>query len=238
MEAKVNVSEFHHSLVFVEDDLLPGKGGVDLSKLDSGQTYLREVMHFNDAQVHDFRISAETFFRDAYGLDFTGVSADSNNIKNISGAVLLPFRFAKEARYFALFHDNTGDLSANNLVRDGGLLVMITAPGVTYHGKFGGASGSPSSPGELVLFGFYNVTSLPPDSDQSNKRCDPIIISYHALSPVRITTDGDAVIHCGLQHESWGTGVGRGVLSIAPTDADHIHVVQRNVLTFPGSLVT
>jgi len=237
MTPSMNIPRFEHSLVFVEDEILPGQGGGDLSKLDSNQTYLREVMHFNDSQVHDFSVSAEAFFRDTYGLDFTGVSPDANNIKSISGAVLLPFRFSKEARYFALFHDNTGHLPENNLVRDGGTLVLITAPGVVYRGMFGGASGSPASPGELMPFGFYNLIGIPSDSGQSEEPSDPIIIPYHALSPVRITADGDAVIHCGLQHEPWGAGVGRGILSIHPSDSIHMHVIQRNVLTFPASLV-
>lgn len=238
MTSKASIPSFEHSFVFVEDEILLGQGGGDLSKLDPGQSYLREIMHFNDSQVHDFNASAEVFFRDTYGLDFTGVSADANNTKSISGAVLLPFRFSKDARYFALFHDNIDPLPDNNLVRDGGTLVIIMAPGVVYRGTFGGASGLPASPGELMPFGFYNVIGLPSDSGKSKEPFDPIIIPYHALSPVRNTADGDAVIHCGLQHKSWGAGVGRGVLSIHPADSTHMHVVQRNVLTFPASLVT
>ena len=229
--------QFQNSLVFALDQVIAGTGAADFSQPDPGQSFLRDVMNFVDSQVQGFRRDAESFFRDTYGLDFTGVTADQNNMKSIPGVQLIPFRFSPAAHMFALFHRNTGELTNNNQVRDGGFFAMITGPGVSYGGTYGGSAGKPASPGEFAVFGYYNIVNLDPDSGEPDDTCDPIIINYRALSPVRTTADGDMVLHCGLKHPVWGDGVGRGVQSIMPSDSEHLRVMQRSVLTFPPSLV-
>jgi len=229
--------QFKHALAYALDQILPGTGPGDFSQLDAGETFLREVMCFTDAQIQTFRDTTEAFFRDTFGLDFTHERADENNIKNIPGVSMMPFRFSKDAQMFALFHSNVGELSSHKRVRDGGFFAMITGPGVSYRGTYGGATGKPASPGEFVVSGFYNVVNLHKHSGQPDESSQPLIIAYQALAPVRTTADGDMVLHCGLQHQAWGAGVGRGVQVIVPADPKHLRVMQRSVLTFPASLV-
>jgi hypothetical protein len=235
--ATTGTSQFEHSLVYALDQIIPGTAPADFSQADPEMTFLRGTMKFNDSQIQQFRTEAENYLRDAYGLDFTKIAADQNNMKGIPGVQLIPFRFTAAAEMSAIFHDNTGDLSDPNRVRDGGFLAMITGPGVTYRGTYGGASGKPASPGEFVVMGYYNIVSLDPDTGDPDDSCDPVIINYRALAPIRTTADGDMVLHCGLTHPDWGDGVGRGVQTIMPSDAQHLRVMQRSVLTFPPSLV-
>jgi hypothetical protein len=235
--AQSSQPQFKHALTYALDQIIPGTGPGDFSQLDANQTFLREVMCFDDAKIKAFRDSTEAFFRDTFGLDFTGVPADKNNIKNIPGVSMMPFRFTPAAEMSVLFHSNVGHLSERNRVRDGGYFAMIMGPGVSYRGTYGGAAGKPASPGEFVVAGFYNIVNLKKHSDDPDPSSSPIIINYQALGPVRTTADGDMVLHCGLQHPAWGEGVGRGVQVIAPSDSSHLKVMQRSVLTFPPSLV-
>jgi len=225
--------DFQHALAYALDQIIPGTGPGDFSQMDANYSFLREIMRFNDAKIQDFRTSTEAFFRDTFGLDFTGVKADQNNIKNITGVTMMPFRFTPDSNMFVLFYENVGNLSARNRVRDGGFLAMVIGPGVTYRGTYGGATGKPASPGEFVVAGFYNIVNLRDDSDEPDNSSQPIVIKYQAVGPVRTTADGDMVLHCGLQHPKWGEGVGRGVQTIAPSDSSHLRVMQRSVLTFP-----
>jgi hypothetical protein len=237
MASPTTKTQFQHSLVYALDQIIPGTGPADFSQPDPGLTFLRETMEFDDQQIQKFRADAEAFFLNTYGLDFTKVAADKNNMKGIPGVQLIPFRFTPAAEMSAIFHHDVDDLSRENRVRDGGFFAMITGPGVTYHGTYGGAAGKPAAPGEFVVIGFYNIVNLNPATGKPDDTCDPIIISYRAVGPVRTTADGDMVLHCGLTHSEWGEGVGRGVQTIMPSDPKHLRVMQRSVLTFPPSLV-
>lgn len=231
--AQPSQPQFNHALTYALDQVIPGTGPGDFSQLDAKQTFLRDIMGFNDAKIKAFRDATEAYFRDTFGFDFTQVTADQNNIKNIPGVSMMPFRFTPQADMTVIFHSNVGHLSDHNRVRDGGYFAMIMGPGISYRGTYGGAAGKPASPGEFVVAGFYNIASLRRNSDDPDTSIPPIIINYRALGPVRTTADGDMVLHCGLQHSSWGEGVGRGVQTIAPSDSSHLRVMQRSVLTFP-----
>jgi hypothetical protein len=171
------------------------------------------------------------------GNDFSQIDSGQapDNTKVLGGALLVPFRVNPAANYSVMFHRNIGELSAANQVRDGGFAVQIMGPGVVYHGTFGGPEGKTASPGEILPYGFYNIVSLKDRSGRPDSM-QPIVITYHAVSPVQRTPDGNMVLHCGLRHAVWGEGAMHGVQAIGRSDANHIRIMKRNVLTFPGTL--
>jgi len=230
-----SVTQFRHQIVHTIDQLLPGTGINDFTQVDPKQAYLRDVMHFNDAQIQNFRAKAEAFYCAQFGLDFTQVTADSQNVKNISGATLVPFRINPQVRFAAQVLTQEPGFPADGIIRDGGFFIVITGPGVTYHGVYGGAEGKPAAPGELIVLGFYNIAPLGKNGEV-DENGDPLIIDYHAMSPLQRTADNDIVLHCQVQHPEWGIGVGRGIQLVSPVDSTQLRVMQRSIVTFPAGV--
>lgn len=227
---------FDQLLLFLSDNYLPTPRIEDLARLDPNFSFLREIMGFSPAQINHFRADAEAFFRNRFGLDFIGIPADPNNVKVIPGvAMLMPMRFASEAHYRVVHRSGSGELQEYPEVRDGGLVVVTLSGGWDYTGEYGGAGGIPAAPGEMLLFGFYNIPGLG-DGSHPGRGKGPLVISYHSDAPMRTTVDGDGTIKCAVHHSAWGPGGARGLFTLIPVGDGRGHLTIRNVLTFPTNL--
>ena len=193
-----------------------------------GAYFHREVMERTDEELAAELDRAEAFFRDRFGLDFTGVEA-VDGVKTIGGVATLDtsgFMLDPRQEYRAYTVAGESVPDEGWVIRDGGWRVNITGEdGATLTGTWGGDEGTDVPSGSFVVFGDYNI-----DTGQ-----EPIIIHYESGSPILPAgTDGITAFSCDLSHPEWGNGQANGtVLSPAEHDDGTVQVSIRNVLTFP-----
>jgi hypothetical protein len=198
----------------------------DTSGVPGPDTFFTEIMGFSEEEFQAELERAETFFRDRFGLDFTGVEA-VDGVKSIEGAALDTRGFMVDPRreYRAYIVSDEIVPPEGWVVRDGGWRVGIQEGGATLTGEWGGEDGTEVPGGAFVVFGDYNIDT----------GGEPIIIHYESGSPILpFGVDGIMAFSCDLSHEAWGAGQANGTV-LAPEELEDGTVKEstRNVLTFP-----
>lgn len=219
-------TSFDLSLTFAIEQNLPTADPLDMARPDSDYSFLRGI-GMTDEEITQMAIDAEAFFLERFGLDFSEVVADENGIKWIDGAMMFPYRFADHVDYRIISASNAL-LKHSVKINDGGFIVMTTGP-ITYHGTFGGDSGKPGFPGEMLPYALYKIDDL---NGPGGKK--PLIISARAAGPMRTNIDGDTSINCEVIHPILGPGNAEGVFKFRPNTDGTMHIGARNVLTFPA----
>ena len=197
---------------------------------DPDFTFFRNIMLFSDEETQKFTQDAINFFHTKYGLNFAQSALDVEGQRTFENAVLMPFIFNPEVRYTITVNAWILTGRFRNFCyenRDGGYVVQFKNTQLL-RGEYGGSEGIPIQPGELLLYGFYNIPVCP---------WDPVIIQYQSGTPFRFEPiDNLGVINCELSHETLGKGAALGIFRSVPTGEDNlVHVTIRNVLAFPAS---
>lgn len=182
-----------------------------------------EVYGRDDAAIADFRQEAIDFYAERFGLDFSGAAVQADGSQQIDGATLSPSFVAPETEYRAYTIGGMRVPAEGHVVRDSSLNVMIQ-PGTVLHGEYGGAAGKVAAQGGLLAFGDYNIL-VPGPGNSGN--ADEIQIRFKSTGPIVPNADGVMTFVCDLEHEAWGDGQARGIV----TPNGEI----RNVLAFPDA---
>ncbi|MGD9712283.1 MAG: hypothetical protein AB7V46_09485 [Thermomicrobiales bacterium] len=223
-ESTPALADFDKTLVFMMNGVYDPN---DTSAMPSGDTFVREIMDRTEEEVAAELGRAEEFFRDRFGLDFTGVEA-VDGIKTIEGATLDTRGFMVDPRRdYRAYIISDEDVPAEGwVVRDGGWMVTIQEEGATLYGEWGGEEGTAVPGGSFLVYGDYNIDT----------GGEPIIIHYQSGSPILpMGIDGIMAFSCDLFHEEWGSGRANGTV-LAPEELADGTVKEstRNVLTFPA----
>ncbi|CAN5798190.1 hypothetical protein BH23CHL4_BH23CHL4_29230 [soil metagenome] len=188
--------------------------------------YFEEIMGLSEEERAAELERAEAFFRDRFGLDFSGVEAE-DGIKTAGSASLDTAGFMVDPRWEYRAYTVAGhDVPVEGwVVRDGGWMVVIGEGGATISGTWGGDDGVEVPAGSFLVFGDYNIDT----GDE------PIIIHYESGSPILPPgADGIMAFSCVLSHPDWGEGQANGtVLNPAEQEDGTVKASIRNVLTFP-----
>lgn len=193
--------------------------------------FFREIMHFSEKEIEDVTEEALDFFNTKYGLNFLTSAPDQQGRRFFENAIFYAFEFSPAVQYTITFNRwliNGRTKSTCFPNRDGGFGVFFTAE-QTLRGTYGGVEGKPIRPGEMVVWGFYNIPVCPQQ---------PLVIQYSSGTPFRSEPiDGFTVINCDLNHRELGTGSARGIAIATPSDDDPniIHWSIRNLFTFPAN---
>jgi hypothetical protein len=214
---------FDKSLVYMMNGVYDPN---DTSNLPDGDTFLREIMGHTDEDIAAELGHAEAFFRDRFGLDFTGVEA-VDGVKTVDGATLDTRGFMVDPRreYRAYISSGESVPAEGWVVRDGGWMASIQEEEATLLGEWGGEDGTEVPGGSFLVFGKYNIDT----------GAEPIIIHYESGSPILpMGVDGIMAFSCDLFHEEWGEGRANGTV-LAPEELGDgtVRESTRNVLTFP-----
>ena len=192
--------------------------------------FFKDIMHFSDAEIKDATEDAINFFNTKYGLDFSDQQPDELGRRFLGDATFFAFELAPEQKYTITFHRwlITGDTIPTCFEnRDGGFQVSFSSE-TMLHGTYGGVEGKPIQPGELLVWGFYNIPVCPQQ---------PIVIHYESRTPFRTEpVDGISILNCDLFHRELGEGIASGVVVVTPTkNPEMVHFVIRTLFTFPGN---
>ena len=198
-------------------------------QLDTNYSFFRDIMFFTDEEIESATQAAINFFNTKFGLDFSQSSPNELGERTSGSATLSPFVFPPEVQYTVtfnrwIFNGRPKSLCYEN--RDGGFAVSFSEDQMLF-GTYGGQDGKPISPGEFVVYGFYNI----PVCAQ-----EPIVIQYNSGSPVRFdAVDGFGIINCELYHHTLGEGIAQGVFRAQPLmdEPGMVHYTIRNLFTFP-----
>lgn len=187
----------------------------------------QEIMGRSDEEVAAELQRAEGFFRDSYGVDFTGVEA-VDGIKTVGNAMLDTNGFMLDPRIEYRAYQIAGyEVPVEGwVVRDGGWMVNIGEGGALLTGTFGGDEGIEAPEGSFIVFGDYNIDT----GDE------PIVIHYQSGSPILpMGIDGIMAFSCDLSSELWGEGRANGTVLMPADQGDGtVKMSYRNVLTFPA----
>jgi hypothetical protein len=187
--------------------------------------FQREVYGRDEAAVAAYAREAMQFFRERFGLDFTGATAPTTvGPWQIEGAVLQGSVFSPGNGYTAYVVSEEAVGPHGWVVRDASFNVRLTAD-QTLHGTWGGGPGKPAKAGSAMTFGDYNIKV---DKPGGSERGNTILIHFESGSPIIGDVDGTRHFVCDLAHAVWGAGHARGL--VTPDGG------VRNVLTFPPSL--
>ena len=174
MSGKNQCQKFCDKLILKADSLICDDGCGIFGKIivnDPKTCFLSQVMRYNQTQIEKDRLNAINHFKQQFGLDFSSVTPNDQNVLVISGAVLKPFYISPQIKYRAVKHNNC---NLNGCVRQGGWIVLIVDDGVTLTGQYGGkqmssrtfkpdffqkdiGSGKRAEAGNMLLFGYYNI---------------------------------------------------------------------------------
>ena len=221
---------FTAQFVSIADVVVPSSLLLPSTQLiDPDLGFLRDIMLFSEDEIESATQDAIAFFDARYGLDFSLSAPDGLGRRQFKNATFFPYVFPPEVRYTINFNQwiingRTSNWCFEN--RDGGFIVAFDGAEKLF-GSYGGEEGIPISPGDLLLYGFYNL----PVYEQQ-----PIVIQYQSGTPFRFEpVDGFGVINCELHHSALGEGVAQGVFKVTETGEDGmVHVSIRNLFTFPG----
>ena len=181
--------------------------------------FQRAIMRRSPAEIAQNKASAEAFFLQRFGLDFTKTAPDAMGVEHIPGAMLSGFRLNPKANYRAYTISEERVPSQGWEVRDGGWAVMLEGDQLVF-GEYGGASGKMVKDGAMIVFGDYNIAA-----DRPGRHNDkPIVIQYFSGSPIIADMDGVTSFVCDLSHPQWGAGKARGLVEGRSI---------RNTITFP-----
>ena len=197
--------------------------------IDSDLSFFKDIMLFTDKEIESVTQDAVDFFNTRFGLDFSQSTPDALGQRAFENATLAPFFLSPEIQYTITFNRwiLNGKISTQCFEnRDGGFMVSFAGQQQLF-GSYGGEEGIPISPGDVVVYGFYNL----PVYEQQ-----PIVIQYNSGTPFRFEpVDGFGIINCELHHRILGEGVAQGVFRVTETGEDGmVHVSIRNLFTFPG----
>ena len=143
---------FCDKLILRADSLICDEGSHILEKIiinDHNLCFLSEIMRYNHVQIEKDRQNAISHFKEQFGLDFSVVTPDKNNVSIIEGAVFKPFYISP--------HINYRPYKTNGHVHQGGWIVLIVDKEIILTGQYGGSSGKSASVGNMLLFGYYNI---------------------------------------------------------------------------------
>jgi len=238
-------NDFDDIILLIADGTLNSPDLFSLMNPDPDTQGLREGLNWDDVEVEQFRVDAELFFKNRFGFDFTQIDEDINNVKVLPGVGQLLFvRFSEDVGYKAIY---TGKKNVTKKVDAMGYVVIITDPGVLYHGDFGGEAGVPAIPGEIAAFGLYNIGGKQHDNKDNEsdrhfnkhkekKHKKNEVIFFQQSTPGRYTPEGLIGIFCEISSAQRGNGNGEGTTGLVPLPDGRAHVFIRNVLTFPGRI--
>ena len=195
---------------------------------DVNHRFFKDVMHFTDKEIEDATEDAMNFFSTKYGLDFSDQQPDKLGQRFLGDATFFAYEFNPEIQYTITFSSwliSGGTRSTCFENHDGGFIVSFSAETMLY-GTYGGVEGKPIQPGELLVWGFYNIAVCPQQ---------PIVVHFESGTPFRAEpVDGLSVINCDLFHRELGEGVARGVASVTPTeDPEKVRFTIHSTWTFP-----
>lgn len=217
--------------LFVADVEIDGNDPAAFVVPDPQSEFLiRSILRGNDT-FESLNVQAEAFLLERFGFDFRSVPADANGMKFLPGLLYMPFQTNPEVNYSAMDLTRDGQILHATRFKDAGFMAMVTGPGVTYHGEFGGAAGKPATPGDVMPWGYYGVPGL-------GERGRQLTIHYGAKEPMRGNADGNIAVACELRESPFGQGLAYGIAKFTPRTPGRVHVFVRNVLTFPGNLTT
>ena len=218
---------FTAEFVSIADTVVPSSA-LGLT-LDSNLSFFRNIMMFTDEEIEATTQIAMDFFKSKFGLDFSQTPPDELGQRTIGNATFYPYRTPQETQFTVTFSrwiisGNTKNFCFKN--RDGGFTVMFSEDQMLY-GTYGGQDGKPISPGEIIVYGFYNIPVCPQE---------PIVVQYNSATPVRFDpVDGYGIINCDVYHHTLGRGIAQGLLRAIPTgEPDMFHYTFRNLYTFPS----
>ena len=219
---------FTAQFVSLADVVVPGESLVPVP--DPEYSFFRNIMRFDDKKIEKVAQEAIEFMKTKFGVDFSQSTPDMQQRRTNGPAFLQPFFLSKDIPYTINLNTWILNRKPKNFCfenRDGGFVVQFTDSQML-HGTYGGEEGIPISPGDLLLYGFYNI-AMP-------YYHTPVIIRYQSNTPLRSEpVDGLRPINCELYHERLGDGVAQGAFRVMPTDEpNQFHVSIRNVITFPA----
>ena len=197
--------------------------------LDSNLTFFRTIMKFTEDEIEATSKTAMDFFDSKFGLDFSQSPPNELGQRLLGNATFYPYHSSPETQFTVTFSrwiisGNTKNFCFKN--RDGGYAVAFSDDQMLY-GEYGDVLGKPISPGEIIVYGYYNI----PVCAQ-----EPIVVQYNSATPVRFDpVDGYGIINCEVYHHTLGSGVAQGLLRAVPTgEPNMFHYTFRNLYTFPG----
>ncbi len=218
---------FTAQFVTLADVVVPGESLPPIP--DPEHSFFRKIMRFNDDEIDAVTNDAIEFMKTKFGLDFLQSTPDAEQRYTLGNAVFQPYFLSLDIPYTInlnswLLTGRFQNFCFEN--RDGGFTVQFTEQQML-HGTYGGEDGILANPGDVLLYGFYNI-AVP--------QRDPIIIRYQSGTPFRVEPiDGFGPINCELHHSFLGEGVAQGTYrAVQIGESNKFHLSIRNVLTFPG----
>ena len=195
---------------------------------DPELSFFREVMQFQDEEIHHIFEDAINFFNYTFGLDFSTATPNEQHEIVLENAKMTPFVLDENINYIATANNwirNGNTRSKCYRIIDGGFLVTLLAD-TTLYGKYGGDEGNPAGPNQPMLYGFYSIDAC----DQS-----PVTIHYRCGAPIRAEPiDGTFITNCYTYNRVLGHGRahGIGIFKLDQDDPEKFNVDIKYIFTF------
>ena len=160
-----------------------------------------------------------------------GFGLDADDPANAGRLVFFSFMLDPRINYRACTAAGRKVPSQGRVVRDGGFGIRVIDPaGFEPGGEF---AGQIAPPGDLAIFGNYNIEVTAPDGRPK----DEIVISYRSDTPMSANAWGELVINCQISDNGFADGSNNGKaqgmgLPLGPSPGGSFEPNRRKLLTF------